>query len=200
MERFINRVLHGNARDLLRALPSESIDAVITDPMYGLPLVYDWGPDPGDYWTNHEPIYKECRRVLKPGGALAWSIAFRNWRQFRNWFSDHRLWTLVRFFGRYTVTTWIVQTREQQPIRFPDRDACIVHRRSRVPPPHPCPKTVEEMLLIVESLTQPGQLVLDCFCGLGSTLIAAKKLGRRYIGCDISRYYCQVAMRRLDLV
>jgi DNA modification methylase len=62
---------------------------------------------------------------------------------------------------------------------------------------HPCIKTVEEMVFIVESLTDKGQVVLDCCCGLGSTLLAAQQLGRRWIGCDISRKYCQITLRRL---
>ena len=56
------------------------------------------------------------------------------------------------------------------------------------------------MAWLVESLTTPGQIVLDCFCGLGSTLVASQRLGRRWIGCDKGRTYCQVAMRRLDEV
>jgi DNA modification methylase len=62
---------------------------------------------------------------------------------------------------------------------------------------HPCPKPVEEMALLIKALTEPGQIILDCFCGLGSTLVAAQQLGRRWIGCDRSRFYCQIAMRRL---
>ena len=52
---------------------------------------------------------------------------------------------------------------------------------------------------MIESLTKPGQVVLDCFCGLNSTLIAAEQLGRRWIGCDLSRRYCQIAMKRIDV-
>ena len=50
---------------------------------------------------------------------------------------------------------------------------------------------------MIEALTQPGQIVLDCFCGLGSTLVAAQQLGRLWIGCDKGRTYCQWAMKRL---
>jgi DNA modification methylase len=62
---------------------------------------------------------------------------------------------------------------------------------------HPCIKPVEELAFIIKALTSPGDIVLDCCCGLGSTLVAAKMLGRRWIGCDLSRRYCQIAMRRL---
>lgn len=74
IDRFVNRVFHGDALKLLQVLPTASVDAVITDPMYGTAknCLYDWGVDParGDperHWFYHEPIYQECRRVLKPG-------------------------------------------------------------------------------------------------------------------------------------
>jgi SAM-dependent methyltransferase len=45
--------------------------------------------------------------------------------------------------------------------------------------------------------TEPGDLVADFFCGTGTTLVVAEKLGRRWIGCDISRYAIHVTRKRL---
>jgi hypothetical protein len=53
------------------------------------------------------------------------------------------------------------------------------------------------MVWLVEALTRPGEIVLDCFCGLGATLLAAQRLGRPFVGCDISRPYCKITLRRL---
>jgi len=44
----------------------------------------------------------------------------------------------------------------------------------------------------------PGQVVLDPFCGAGSVCIAAKELGRDYIGIDLSEEYCRLAEERLS--
>jgi DNA modification methylase len=208
MERFLNKVFCGDARRLLAALPTASIDAVIADAMYGTAkgYAYEWGCDPANgnpdlHWRYHEPLYKECLRVLKPGGVLAWGQGAKFCRHFHRWFGGHRLWTLTRFRMRgksATGHTWVVQSREQQPIEFPQRDSLVIYEdMGKLTKLHPCPKPVEELQFIVESLTKPGDIVLDCFCGLGSTLVAAERTNRKWIGCDLSNLYCQVAMKRI---
>lgn len=62
---------------------------------------------------------------------------------------------------------------------------------------HPCEKPLAMMRHIVEASSRPDALVLDCFCGSGNTLLAAKQLGRNYIGCDRDAHWSQVATNRL---
>lgn len=209
MNEFENQIFYANALSLLAKLPDESIDAVICDPMYGTAknYEYEWGIDPanGDpelHWEYHKPIYEQCRRVLKPGGALAWGQGAKFCEHFQNWFGDHRVWTLTRFRPKGKVATghaWIVQTREQTPISMPDRDSLVICENvGAIRKLHPCIKMVEELKFVIEELTTPGDLVLDCCCGLGSTLLAAEQLGRRWIGCDISKRYSQIAKLRME--
>lgn len=49
----------------------------------------------------------------------------------------------------------------------------------------------------INGLTDENDVVLDPFCGTGTTLVAAKKLNRRYIGFDISKEYCEFSEKRL---
>ena len=49
----------------------------------------------------------------------------------------------------------------------------------------------------IRLFTQPGDVVLDPFIGSGTTAVAAKKLGRKYVGIDINEEYCQIALERL---
>jgi hypothetical protein len=65
-------------KKLLARLPSDVVDVNITEAMHGTSgeMIYDGGYDParGDpdkHWRYHEPLYKECLRVFKPGGILA---------------------------------------------------------------------------------------------------------------------------------
>jgi DNA modification methylase len=212
---YLNRVFACHALKLLAKLPAESIDSVITDPMYmvaavkGQSCIYDWGIEPGtglphEFWDYHAPIYRECRRVLKPHGVLAWATAFKFHEHFHEWFGGHRIWGFSRAllgskrsqnaFGHI----WIVQTKEQTPIRFPDDDGLLlIGQRGWWRKEHACPKTEEEMKFMVKHLTQPGQIILDVFAGSGTTLVAAEKLHRQWLGCDLSPHYCQVALKRI---
>jgi len=63
---------------------------------------------------------------------------------------------------------------------------------------HPTQKPVRLMQALIELTTQPQQLVVDPFCGSGSTLVAAAMSGRRYLGIDSDKEYCELARRRLN--
>jgi phage N-6-adenine-methyltransferase len=136
---------------------------------------------------------------LRPGGVLAWAQGVKFSEHFPGWFGGYETWRLSRrsrFNERVSPQLWIVQTRERRPIPFPaDRDGVIVF--DKLARGHPFPKPVEELAFMIEALTKPGQIVLDCFAGTGSTLVAAEQLGRRWVGCDLGLRYCRIAMGRL---
>lgn len=62
---------------------------------------------------------------------------------------------------------------------------------------HPTVKPVELMELFIRLHTQPGDVILEPFAGSGTTLIAAKKLGRRAIGFELDQRWCDLAVNRL---
>ena len=51
---------------------------------------------------------------------------------------------------------------------------------------------------LITSVTKPGDLILDPFAGSGSTLVAAKKTGRRFIGVELDDDFYQIAQRRVE--
>jgi len=62
---------------------------------------------------------------------------------------------------------------------------------------HPCPKPIGWITWIVDLASRTGETVLDPFMGSGTTLVAAKQLGRRAIGIEREERYCEIAVRRL---
>ncbi|HHY80208.1 DNA-methyltransferase [Thermoanaerobacter sp. RKWS2] len=63
---------------------------------------------------------------------------------------------------------------------------------------HPAPFPVELASRVIKLFTYKNDVVLDPFVGSGTTCVAAKKLGRHYVGYDISEEYCKIALKRLN--
>lgn len=62
---------------------------------------------------------------------------------------------------------------------------------------HPCPFPEELSDRAIQMMSFVGDIVLDPFCGSGTTCASAKKLKRNYIGIDNNKEYCVIAERRL---
>jgi adenine-specific DNA-methyltransferase len=69
---------------------------------------------------------------------------------------------------------------------------------SAYPGKHPCEKPLPMLEHIITASSREGATVLDCFMGTGNTGIAAKKLGRRFIGIDATDKYYRAAVRRIE--
>ena len=63
---------------------------------------------------------------------------------------------------------------------------------------HPTQKPVALMEYLIKTYTNKSDTVFDPFMGSGTTLVAAKKLGRKAVGIEISEKYCEIAVKRLE--
>lgn len=118
--------------------------------------------------------------TLDPANVLVWDKGRigmgYNWRRMHEWIAycprrDHRL----RFAGRGDIL----------------RVAPVDQKE------HPTEKPSGLLEILIQNSTDVGQVVFDPFAGSGSTLVAAKMLGRRAIGVEANASYCEVAARRL---
>ncbi len=74
----------------------------------------------------------------------------------------------------------------------------VTPKRERVHGKHPSQKPLRVMERLVLAGTNPGDRVVDCFAGSGSTLLACDRLDRRWVGIERDEAYCDIAHRRLD--
>lgn len=63
---------------------------------------------------------------------------------------------------------------------------------------HPTIKPLEIIKNLIVNSSKENDVVLDCFCGSGTTCVASKELGRRYIGMEIDEKYHKIALDRLN--
>ncbi len=84
---------------------------------------------------------------------------------------------------------------------FGGRDVPNVVRIGGIKPhenAHPTPKPEELVAWFLRLHSVPGDLVLDPFAGAGTTLVAARRLGRRALGIELDERWCELAARRLS--
>ena len=202
---YLNRVVCGDCLEVMRGMPDGGVDFVLTDPPYGIGESNKKNlsrgnmaapKDYGDYSWDKEKIgrdkVEEIRRISKDqiifggnyyAGWLPSSSCWIVWdkRNGDNDFADCELaWTSLKKAVRKIEHTWNGMIRQGGEERF-----------------HPTQKPLRVMEWIIDRFTSPNDLILDPFAGSGTTLVAAKMLGRRYIGIEIDPKYCAIAEERL---
>jgi site-specific DNA-methyltransferase (adenine-specific) len=205
----VNQVIHGDCTQVLRSLPSESIDAVITDPPYfvryrdrsGREIANDDNP------ASVLGAFTDIYRLLKPD---SFCVCFYGWNRvdafFQAWTDagfqpvGHLVWA-----KSYASSVRFVEARHEQayllakgrPAKPPAPLADVRPWEYTGNVAHPTEKAVSILRPLVESFALAGGVVLDPFAGSGSTLVAAALSGRRYVGIELEEKYCRLARKRL---
>jgi len=104
--------------------------------------------------------------------------------------------------GRLPDNTWILRPQDVRQCFGPDEDTWYYPRvagtfkeRSGW---HGCQMPEQILGRIIRACSNPGDVVLDPFVGSGTTLVVAKKLGRRFLGYELSENYARLAQQRVD--
>lgn len=207
---FTNRVLWGDCLRVMKQMPSASVDLVLTDPPYLVNYTSRDGRsvinDDRNFWL--QPAFAEIYRVLKADSFCACFYGWNKAEQFlQAWKAagfvpvSHFVWA-----KRYASKTGFAQARHEmayllakgQPAkpRYPPSDVFYNWRYTgnRL---HPTQKPIEALLPLIRSYSKTGDVVLDPFAGSGTTAVAAKMIGRKFVGIEIDRKHYRTAHRRL---
>jgi DNA modification methylase len=202
---LLNTVIEGDCVEVMRRLPDESIDFVLTDP----PYMTAYRPRDGRTIKNDDrsdwiiPAFQEIYRVLRPD---SFCMTFYGWPTVDLFFSAFRSAGFrpvshVCFLKSYTSR--VGYTRGRHEVAYvlakgrPSRPADPPHDVIAWPyvegDLHPTVKPADCLVDFIEAYTKPGDIVLDPFCGSGTTLLAAKLWDRNYIGIEIDAGYAKLA-------
>ena len=211
--------------DFIKTVPDNSVDLVIIDPPYDfaanggggafgskkrayLNVLENTGMTKGFDFK----ILDELVRVLKRINIYIW-CSKRQISQYLNYFKDYNLEILTWHKSNplpacnntyLSDTEYILFFREKGVPIYGNYETkrkfyiSPINKEDKKLYSHPTikPLNIIENLVINSSLQ--GGVVLDCFMGSGTTGVACKKLGRRFIGCEINEEYFKTAERRIN--
>jgi len=194
-------IYHGDCREILPQLPK--VDLVLTDPPYGVGIDYGEA-QPADLPDHIEWLAESCLPIFRSAArVVAITPGIVNLSKWRG--AD---WCLA-WTWKHTGTTGKWGFNQWGPILVWGTDPMLSAGKGRhpdvvrcsgdepLPAGHPCPKPIRAWKKILSRLSLDSQTILDPFMGSGTTLVAAKQLGRKSIGIEIEEKYCDIAIERL---
>lgn len=187
-------IYHGDCREII---PGLSFDVVVTDPPYG----HGGTPPRG----GNKPGTLD---YLAGGVVLSWDVADDSWMRLTDcpaavFTSAARCFRTAAALGADGLLIYAKTNPHPNGSSF---EPCVTRGfgvgarhveayNAENGLEHPTQKPLAVMLFIVRRA--PDGIILDPFMGSGTTLVAAKNLGRKAIGIEIEERYCEIAARRL---
>lgn len=221
----INKIFNVDAYKAVKDIPDKSIDLVIIDPPYDIPHTTGGGMlvEKGirgmfddlvenditssfdfsilaelDRIMKKRNIYIWCNKLLVPKlfeyykGSLFDIICWHKTNAMplcgSKYLSDTEYCLYFHDTLKLNTTYDTAKIHYEQPINITDKQKFN----------HPTCKPVNILENLIINSSKQGDIVLDCFAGSGSTLVAAKNTGRNYIGFEIDKKWAEIAQNRLD--
>jgi DNA modification methylase len=211
---------HGDCREVLPTLAPESVDLIVCDPPYGVSWESgfrgeSFGGIAGDHSTDaaveatrlalrtlrhgrHVYLfgrYDLANLGLTPPVELIWDKGMTGLGDLASpWGTSHEP---IEFRVHSKRPSGIERGNGRLAARLRKGSVLRHQRPNAMGVRHPSEKPAELLCELIESSSCRGDLVLDYFAGVGSTLVAARMEGRQAIGIEIEERYCEIAAKRL---
>ena len=202
----------GDCREILPEL--DPVDLVLADPPYGVTYASNWNVGPGSRPITNDGngarLALRLQRAIIPTLRTQHVLWFTRWDAWPDLWLDLGAWYPLRGLlvwdkgspGMGDLAHWgpsyeliasagtgkTAGSRDQSVLRYPTVPSAKRH--------HPTEKPTSLLEYLIRKLD--AATVLDPFAGAGSTLVAARNLGRRAVGVEIDERYAERAARRLD--
>ena len=211
-----NKIIEGDCLEQLDVLPKDSVDLVVTDPPYGIEYQSNCRDNKFDVLENDDKIdtsfIPKIERVTKPNSGL---YVFTRWDVYPEWLEaikasefevkncivwDRKIHGMGDLKESYAPQHDFIIYATKGTLEINGKRPTNIIREQRVSPEdleHPTEKPVSLIAKLIKNSSDKGDLVLDPFAGSGSTLVAAEKYGRNYIGIEIAEKFVRLARQRL---
>jgi site-specific DNA-methyltransferase (adenine-specific) len=201
----------GDCLEIMKDMPDKSVDLVLTDPPYGIGYEYLTYKDTKENLIELiKGFVPEVLRIAKRTAIFSGVQNISLYPQ-SDWVMSYS-WDTTATYGKMGYNQW-------QPILFYGQDikgfgsvngilksdsiklsgGASIGFLSKCPKgKHPCPKPEKIIKKMVARLSNNNESILDPFMGSGTTGVAAKELGRNFIGIEISSDYYNIAEKRIN--
>jgi DNA modification methylase len=201
-------IICGDSLDVMRKMPDNYVDMVLTDPPYGVKRDKGFGGFGGfgvpiarrqyetDSWDENRPppvYFEEILRVGKQAIISGGNYFADMLPQGAHWLFWDKLSTMPTFGDGELFWTNIDRKSVKKYTR--QWNGLLGKEKERY---HPTQKPLNLMMDIIGDYTKEGDIIFDPFMGSGTTILGAKLLNREYIGVERLEKYCRIAKSRLD--
>ncbi len=198
----MNYTLHlGDCLEYMQEMKSQSVDVVVTDPPYGVELDYDIYNDTLENWRAlFLELVPELKRIAKMAILPSCQI-----NQLPFIYANHPPdWIIAWHKGSPGTQSYIGFNDWEPLLVYGKTDGICMHdflsvtnieRKGNYG--HPCPKPERWATWLISRSSQEGNTIFDPFMGSGTTGVAAVKLNRQFIGCELSPKYYAIAESRI---
>lgn len=192
---YVNRVYCSDCLPIMLNWPDDCCDLLLVDPPYGIGMAAKGGvrgkhaPSNWDACIPDKKVFSAMQRVSRE--QIIWGGNY-----FTEYLKPSKCFLVWNKLQPENITLGMCEyawTSFDKPAQLFTQS---VHKEGNAY--HPTQKPLNLMLWCLAKYSKPNDLVFDAYMGSGSTLVAAKMLGRRYIGIDISQEYCKIARQRLE--
>ena len=179
---MVSKLIHGNGLEYIATLPDNSIDAIITDPPYDMQL-----------------DVSQLRRVCAGNILLFCKPENQYCRadEYLFWIKTPSTKNYSRHPGRFVEMILVLRGPTFNVLHWSQMTG-VYDDRLINPPTHPYEKPLALIERLVRIYTKPGDVVLDPFMGSGTTGIAARNLGREFIGIERDVEYYNLARENIN--
>lgn len=210
----LNSIVTGDARELAKAIPDESVDLILTDPPFGINFKYNNGykDNPADYENLMIWLITECNRIIKPGGLSFVYVAQPKLRHVFLLFPENsRIFAACKNFVqmkpvivKYAYDPIIFWVKKGNKLKdYQGRDwhigntANTNNRGLNEVSFHSCPRPLDTIIYLISNFCPPNGIVLDFFAGSGTTNIAANITGRKHLSFELFPQTAELARQRV---